>query len=58
MEEFAQKSQNILAFYFNKSCHSANDITTQNLKTETFNRLSAVSPAEEFFEFKFNLKLN
>uniref|UniRef100_A0A915M4C9 Uncharacterized protein n=1 Tax=Meloidogyne javanica TaxID=6303 RepID=A0A915M4C9_MELJA len=41
MEEFAQKSQNILAFYFNKSCHSANDITTQNLKTETFNRLSA-----------------
>uniref|UniRef100_A0A915LC92 RING-type domain-containing protein n=1 Tax=Meloidogyne javanica TaxID=6303 RepID=A0A915LC92_MELJA len=50
MEEFAQKSQNVLAFYFNKSCHSAHDSITKNLKTETFNKLSAVSPAEEFFE--------
>uniref|UniRef100_A0A914NDK7 Transporter n=1 Tax=Meloidogyne incognita TaxID=6306 RepID=A0A914NDK7_MELIC len=50
IEEFAQKSQNVLAFYFNKSCHSDNDIITKNLKTETFNKLSAVSPAEEFFE--------
>ncbi|KAF7638798.1 hypothetical protein Mgra_00001881 [Meloidogyne graminicola] len=38
------------AFYFNKTCSFINDINAKTLRDETFNNLSAVSPAEEFFE--------
>ncbi|KAF7639037.1 hypothetical protein Mgra_00001564 [Meloidogyne graminicola] len=42
---------NILAFYFNKSCYTFNDTKALNTRKELFiNNLSAVSPAEEFFE--------
>ncbi|KAL7076769.1 hypothetical protein ACQ4LE_003942, partial [Meloidogyne hapla] len=50
IEEFSKKSQNVLAFYFNGSCHSSNDVLTKKFKKEIFSKLSAVSPAEEFFE--------
>ncbi|KAL3097667.1 hypothetical protein niasHT_020340 [Heterodera trifolii] len=38
------------AFFFNKSCHLLTDQLAVTLRNETYNKLPAVSPAEEFFE--------
>ncbi|CAK5076590.1 unnamed protein product [Meloidogyne enterolobii] len=38
------------AFYFNRTCNFGNDTIAKSLKDKTFSILSAVSPAEEFFE--------
>nr|CAD2193292.1 unnamed protein product [Meloidogyne enterolobii] len=39
------------AFYFNRTCNFGNDTIAKSLKDKTFSILSAVSPAEEFFEY-------
>ncbi|KAI1713286.1 sodium:neurotransmitter symporter family domain-containing protein [Ditylenchus destructor] len=52
LDEF-RKNENVTvdsAFYFNGSCYPHWDTETADIRREFFENLSAVSPAEEFFE--------
>lgn len=44
------------AFYFNMSCFYGNDTRTKAIQEDLFSNISAVSPAEEFFEYEFIMK--